>query len=70
MKKNVGAIDKTIRLIITAVAAIVIILGDLPLALSVILGIIGTIMLITSFIGYCGLYAIFGINSCTTEETD
>ncbi|NVN96065.1 MAG: DUF2892 domain-containing protein [Bacteroidetes bacterium] len=68
MKNNVGAIDKTIRLIIAAIAAILIITGVLTGLLAIIFGIIGAVMLITSFMGFCGLYAIFGFNTCKIEE--
>ncbi|MFZ4399896.1 MAG: YgaP family membrane protein [Bacteroidales bacterium] len=70
MKKKVGVIDKTFRLIISAVVAITIIIGDFPLTLTIIFGIIGLINLIPSFKEYCGLYTVFGINSCTSKEFD
>ncbi|AZT89210.1 DUF2892 domain-containing protein [Caldicellulosiruptor changbaiensis] len=58
--KNVGPIDKAIRII----------LGLVLLSLLFIVksnakyfGLIGIIPLITGFIGYCPLYSIFGINT-------
>jgi len=68
MKKNVGATDKTIRLSIAAIIGILIILGVFPLILAIIFGIIGTAMLITSFVGFCGIYALIGFDSCEMEE--
>jgi len=68
MKKNVGSADMTIRLAIATIIAILIILGVFPLLIDIILGIIGAIMLVTSFLGICGIYAILGINTCETED--
>ena len=68
MKKNVGATDITIRLVIVAATAILMVLGVLPILFDIILGIFAAIMLITSLIGFCPLYTIFGINTCEIEE--
>ncbi len=58
MKKNVGNVDKTIRIIL-GIGIIVMGIGFQSW-----LGIIGVIPLITGIIGYCPLYSIFGISTC------
>lgn len=58
MKKNVGKIDRTIRVV----------LGVILLALgffyqSWLLGILGLLAIITGAISFCGLYALLGIST-------
>ena len=57
MNKNVGGIDKTLRII---VGIIIIALGVVNGSL---LGLIGLIPLLTGIIGWCPLYIPFKINS-------
>lgn len=62
MKKNVGGIDKTLRII----------LGVVILALGVmnssILGLIGLIPLLTGLISWCPLYVPFGFNTTCKKD--
>lgn len=63
MKKNMGAIDKWIR-ILAAVAVLVlfytsVITGTLAIVLLVLAG----IFLVTSLFSFCPLYVPFGINT-------
>ena len=53
MNKNVGSLDKTIRLI---VGILIIVIGVLNESL---LGAIGLVPIITALIGWCPLYPIF-----------
>jgi hypothetical protein len=64
MKKNVGSIDKMIRLVIAAVLAILIIAGIITGVWATIAGVIAFAMVITSLFGFCGLYKLFGITTC------
>ena len=68
MKKNIGSTDKIIRL--TASAILVYLYSA-----NVVQGVLGTVLLgaaftltITSFISFCPLYSILGINSCTISS--
>ena len=64
MKKNIGSTDKIIRI---AAAIIVIVLYFTKVingTTAIILGIVATLLLITSFINFCPLYAILGTNTC------
>ena len=63
MNKNVGKIDKTIRLI---VGVLIIIAGFLNGSL---LGIIGLIPIVTALISWCPLYTILKINTICKNET-
>jgi hypothetical protein len=64
MKKNVGTIDRVIRIIV----------GLIILAVGYYfkswLGLVGLLPLMTAIIGYCPPYQLFGINTCrsTAEQ--
>ena len=58
MKKNMGAIDKTVRLVVAALIAVL-------YFTKIITGFLGF------FISFCPLYNLFGINTCTkTQKND
>ena len=68
MKKNMGLIDKVIRI---AVAVIMIVLGfflgGFSSIFSIILFILAVVFILTSFISFCPLYTLFGINTGKKE---
>ncbi|MFO0356206.1 MAG: DUF2892 domain-containing protein [Sphingobacteriaceae bacterium] len=68
MKKNMGSMDKIIRLVLAALFVVL-------FATNVVSGTIGYILLVfagvfalTSLISFCPLYPIFGINTCPRED--
>ncbi|MEG8947865.1 YgaP family membrane protein [Rosettibacter firmus] len=64
MKKNIGSTDKILRVII----------GILIIAIGLITkswwGLIGLIPIATALIGWCPLYAPFGITTCKTQSEE
>lgn len=68
MKKNMGGTDRMIRLIIAAVIGVLywqkIIDGTLAYVLLTLAG----IFVLTSFVRFCPLYSIVGLNTCKTKE--
>jgi len=62
MKKNIGSIDKILRVLI---AIILIAYGVINQSL---LGLIGLIPLLTASLGICPLYSIIGISTCSIDE--
>ena len=73
MSKNVGTIDRILRVLI-AIAAIAAVFFS-PLAASgewgvarILLVAVGAIMLLTSAISFCPLYRILGIRTCTPSS--
>ena len=63
MKKNVGPIDRIVRIIIGAA----LIGGGLfrGMWLAVI---IGSLVLVTGLLGWCGMYTVLGMNTCPTAK--
>ena len=63
MNKNVGSLDKTIRLI---VGILIIVIGVLNESL---LGAIGLVPIITALISWCPLYPILKINTICEKDS-
>jgi Protein of unknown function (DUF2892). len=61
--KNVGRIDKVIRLIVglSLLSLLYFMNGNLKY-----LGLIGLVPILTATVSYCPLYSIFGIKTCKT----
>ncbi len=65
LPKNEGALDRIIRAILGVGAGIgaIFTTGILQIAL----GIISAALIITAITGFCGLYALLGINTCKVK---
>lgn len=63
MQKNMGSTDKMIRVIIAAVIAALYFMKVISGTVAIVLGILGIVFLLTSFISFCPLYLPFGINT-------
>ena len=63
MIKNMGKVDKVIRLVLALIVGVLIITGNLVGTAAVILGILALVFLATSVIGTCPLYIPFKIST-------
>ncbi|KPJ90941.1 MAG: hypothetical protein AMJ55_12700 [Gammaproteobacteria bacterium SG8_15] len=61
--KNVGTVDKVIRIILGLVLLALVFVGP-----QTPWGWIGIIPLATGLIGFCPLYSILGMNTCGTKK--
>jgi hypothetical protein len=68
MKKNMGTIDKVIRILIAVVITILFFTNVISGTLGIVLIALALIFVITSFISFCPLYLPFGINTCKSKE--
>ncbi|MHB0995680.1 MAG: YgaP family membrane protein [Elusimicrobiales bacterium] len=66
ISKNVGNIDRVIRLVAGAALGYASYTTGGPAA--IILGIAAALAVITGLVGYCGLYALLGINTCGVND--
>lgn len=67
MKKNMGTADKTIRVLIAIVIAILYFFTDIFSGyetLGLILLILAAVFVLTSLVSFCPLYSPLGINTC------
>ena len=63
MKKNMGTIDRVIRIVLAIVVAILYMNGSITGTAAIILGILAAVFIITSLIGFCPLYVPFKIST-------
>ena len=63
MKKNVGSIDRIIRLIAAAIIVILYFTHMINGTLGIVLLVIAGVLVLTSFVGLCPLYMALGINT-------
>ena len=70
MKKNMGALDRTVRVLLAIAIAVLYFTGILLGTWAIVLGILAAVFILTSFLGFCPLYAPFGIRTCKKQENE
>jgi len=68
MKKNMGNIDKIVRILIAIVVTVLFFTDVIPGVLGIVLMAVAGIFVLTSLISFCPLYAIFGASTCKIKE--
>ncbi len=68
MKKNMGLADRIIRLVIAAILAYLYFSGTVTSTLGIVLLVLAIVFVLTSLIGFCPLYAPFGIKTCSSTK--
>ena len=68
MKKNMGSIDRISRIIFAIAIGVLYFTKAIEGTAALVLGIFAIIFLITSFISFCPLYALFGISTSEKKE--
>lgn len=68
MKKNMGNADRIIRILAAIVFAVLYFTGTVTGTLGIVLLILGSVFVLTSFVGFCPLYAIVGLNTCPNKK--
>lgn len=63
MKVNMSSADRIIRVIIAVIFAALYFTGTVPGTLGLILTIVAVVFLLTSLIGFCPLYTLFGMRT-------
>jgi hypothetical protein len=67
MKKNIGSADKIIRLLLAALFILLFIFNVVGGIFGYILLALAVILILTSLVNYCPIWAIFGIKTCKTK---
>ncbi|MBX2807261.1 MAG: DUF2892 domain-containing protein [Cellvibrionaceae bacterium] len=62
--KNVGSLDRTLRIIIGLVLLSLVFIGPQTLW-----GLMGIILIATGFISFCPIYRLFGLRTCANNES-
>lgn len=68
MKKNMGGVDKLIRLVVAAIFVTLNLLEVVSGTLGIVLLALAGIFALTSLISFCPLYLPFGINTTPKEN--
>jgi hypothetical protein len=68
MKKNMGTLDRGLRIVLAVVVAILYISGSITGLAALILGILAVIFLVTGLIGFCPLYVPLGISTVKKKK--
>jgi hypothetical protein len=68
MIKNMGSADKSIRLIIALIVAILYLTNVIDGTTAIVLGTIAIVMVATSFMSFCPLYLPFGISTLKKKK--
>jgi hypothetical protein len=68
MKKNMGTVDRIVRLILVAIVLLLYFTGVISGTVAIILGVLAAIFFITSLISFCPLYLPFGISTRKKSE--
>ncbi|HNX56513.1 MAG TPA: DUF2892 domain-containing protein [Prolixibacteraceae bacterium] len=68
MKKNMGTVDKVIRILVALVLSGLYLANVITGTLGIILLVVAVVFVLTSFISFCPLYVPFGINTGAKKE--
>jgi hypothetical protein len=69
MKKNMGNIDRGLRILVAAVVGILFATNIISGALAYVLLGLSAVFVATSIFGVCPLYSLIGINSCPAPKS-
>jgi hypothetical protein len=64
MTKNMGLVDRVLRVVVAALIAYLYISGTIGGWQALVLGIIAVVFVVTSAVGFCPAYLPFKINTC------
>ncbi len=68
MKKNMGKMDRALRVVVAVVLGFLVITGKLEGMLYNIALALGAIFLLTSTVSFCPLYVPLGMNTCEKKD--
>lgn len=64
MKRNMGTIDKVVRILVAVVVALLYFTNQISGTVALILAGLAGIFVLTSVLSFCPLYLPFGISTC------
>ena len=68
MKKNMGGTDKLIRVILALIMGLLVYFEVVEDTLAYILLVLAGIFVLTGLVGFCPLYGVLGIDSCSKQR--
>ncbi|WP_320051650.1 DUF2892 domain-containing protein [uncultured Acetobacteroides sp.] len=70
MKKNMGIVDRVARLIAAVVIVILYLSNVLMGAIGILLLVLAAVFVVTSIVGNCPLYRVFGMDTCSSTKKE
>lgn len=68
MKKNMGTVDRVLRILLALVLGFLYYNGTITGTLGIVAIIVAVVFAVTSFISFCPLYTIFGLSTCKVKN--
>ncbi len=68
MKKNMGSIDRILRIVVAVAIAALYFTNVISGTLGIVLMVLAGVFLLTAFVSFCPLYVPFGLSTCPTKE--
>lgn len=68
MKTNVGTLDRVLRIALAVLFSVLYFTGTVQGAAGTALLVLGGVVLLTAVLGWCGLYALFGMSTCPAKR--
>lgn len=67
MPKNMGSLDKTLRLIVAVILVALAATGTIAGTLAIVAYVVAAVFVLTSLVSFCPAYLPLGINTCGTK---
>ena len=67
MKKNMGGLDRVVRLLIVVAVAVLAYMGLISGTLMYVLVGLSGVFFLTSLVGFCPLYSLVGLSTCKVK---
>jgi uncharacterized membrane protein YtjA (UPF0391 family) len=64
MQKNMGTLDKTLRLIVAVIAVALAATGTLTGTAALVAYVLAAVFVVTSLVSFCPLYRLIGLRTC------
>ncbi len=69
-RKNMGKTDRTIRIIVAAIFAVLYILGIINGTLGFVLMLLSGVFILTGSLGFCFLYPLFKVDTTSSDKEE
>jgi hypothetical protein len=68
MKRNIGTIDRILRIVLALAGVMVVFVADLKLVYNIIILLSSGVLLTTALIGFCPVCSLSGFSSCKVSR--
>jgi hypothetical protein len=68
MKKNMGLIDRSLRIVLALIVVGLYFKGQISGLVAIILGVFAIMFILTSLVGNCPLYTVLKISTCKCKD--